>query len=206
MLGLEERKAHMVRLTTPIPVDTLLSLRVGQQVLINGVIYTARDRLHRFMLHGMSEKGEMPFNIEGGVLYHCGPVVKQTGDSFTVVAAGPTTSSRMDIYEPETIRRHGLRAIMGKGGMGDNTLKAMRENRCVYLNTINGAAVYLAERVKGIVGVWKLEEFGDAEAMWALDVEDFPAIVTMDAHGDSLHSQIRDLSEKVLIGMIQNQQ
>ncbi len=169
--------------------DALL-LHAGDRVLINGQIVTGRDKLHKFLFSKRPPKEQIPFNLEGTILYHCGPIVRKTHKGFELVAGGPTTSTRVEMYEHRIISEYGIRGVMGKGGMGKQTLNALKENGCVYLNTIGGAAVYLAEKVKKVVGVWKLEEFGMAEAMWLLEVKDFPAIVTMDAHGKSLHEKI----------------
>jgi fumarate hydratase class I len=105
---------------------------------------------------------------------------------------------RVEMYESRIIEEYGIRGAMGKGGMGRRTLHALKEFGCVYLHTIGGAAVYLADRVKRVSGVWKLEEFGMTEAMWILEVNDFPAIVTMDAFGKSLHDEIERKSRTVL--------
>ncbi len=177
-------------LELPLTEKDVLSLRVGDLVLLTGIIITGRDKLHKYLVKEKPSKKEIPFNLKGSVLYHCGPVVQKKFNKYEIVACGPTTSIRVDMYEPEVISRYGLRGIMGKGGMGEQTLKALKENRCVYFHTIGGAAVYLANKVKRAIGVWKLEEFGVAEAMWALEIENFPAIVTMDSYGKNLHNNI----------------
>jgi tartrate/fumarate subfamily iron-sulfur-dependent hydro-lyase beta chain len=174
----------------PLMEDEVLKLKVGDMVLINGQIVTGRDSLHKFLFDEKPSLKKIPFNFEGTILYHCGPIIKKTAKGFELIAGGPTTSMRVEMYEHQIISEYGLRGVMGKGGMGKQTLNALKKNGCVYLHTIGGAAVYLAARVKRVVGVWKLEEFGMAEAMWVFDVEDFPAIVTMDAHGRSLHEEI----------------
>ena len=183
--------------------DDALSVQVGDMVSISGRIVTGRDKLHKFLVDERPSKKEMPVDLRGTILYHCGPIVRKTSKGFEIVACGPTTSMRVDMYEPTVIAEYGLRGVLGKGGMGAQTLHALREYGCVYLHAIGGAAVYLAQRVKRVAGVWKLEEFGMAEAMWILEVEDFPAIVTMDTFGKSLHDEIekKSLSEfKRLIG------
>jgi tartrate/fumarate subfamily iron-sulfur-dependent hydro-lyase beta chain len=186
----------------PITKDEVLKLNVGDMVLINGQIVTARDKLHKFLFNEKPDKKKIPFNLEGAILYHCGPIIRKTGKGFELVAGGPTTSMRVEMYEHQIISEYGLRGIMGKGGMGKQTLSALKKNGCVYLHTIGGAAVYLADRVKRVVDVWKLEEFGMTEAMWVFDVEEFPAIVTMDAHGKSLHEEIEKRSHKELRKLI----
>jgi tartrate/fumarate subfamily iron-sulfur-dependent hydro-lyase beta chain len=178
----------------PLTKAEVLTLKVGDMVLINGQIVTGRDKLHKYLFNKGPSKKDIPFNLEGTILYHCGPIIKKTPKGFKLVAGGPTTSMRVEMYEHRIISEYGLRGVMGKGGMGTQTLKALKENGCVYLHTIGGAAAYLAERVKRVVGVWKLEEFGMTEAMWILEVKDFPAIVTMDARGKSLHEEIEKIS------------
>ena len=183
-------------ITLPLTRQDVLELHAGDAVLINGQMVTGRDRLHKFLYNERPRKRDIPVDLDGTILYHCGPIVKKTGRGFKIAAGGPTTSMRVEMYEPEIISRYGIRGVMGKGGMGLRTLKALEENGCVYLNTVGGAAVYLADRVKKVAGVWKLEEFGMTEAMWILDVEDFPAVVTMDAHGKSLHQYIEEKSRR----------
>lgn len=178
----------------PLTKKDALSLKVGDVVLINGLIVTGRDKVHKFLFNGKNQKKDMPFKLDGAVLYHCGPIIKKMEGEYKVIAAGPTTSMRVEMYEHKIISDYGLRGIMGKGGMGEHTLRAMKAKGCVYFHTIGGAAAYLADRIKRVVDVWKLEEFGMTEAMWLLEVENFPAIVTMDAHGKSLHKEIEKVS------------
>lgn len=184
----------MVRLSTPVSRHDILTLKVGDQVLINGLIYTLRDRMHSYLMQVRPETEELPFDLEGSIVYHCGPLLRKTDDGFQVLSAGPTTSSRFDLYIPEFIKHYKPCAIMGKGGVGDDTVRSMVELGCVYLNTINGSAVYLADRIKRVVDVYKREDFGDVEAMWVLEVSDFPAIVTIDSQGRNLHNTIEGLS------------
>jgi fumarate hydratase class I len=138
-----------------------------------------------------------PVDLRGGVLYHCGPVVVKNGDEWRVTAAGPTTSIREEPYQAEILKRYGVRVVIGKGGMGAKTLAGLKESGGVYLNAIGGAAQFYARCIERVVGV-SLLEFGTPEAMWHLDVRDFPAIVTMDAHGASLHKDVEEASGKVL--------
>jgi tartrate/fumarate subfamily iron-sulfur-dependent hydro-lyase beta chain len=188
----------------PMTREDALSLHVGDMVLLSGKIVTGRDKVHKFLCNGKKAKQEIPFDLRGTIMYHCGPIMKKAADRFECLAGGPTTSMRLDMYEPEVISRYGLRGVMGKGGMGSATLGAMKENGCVYFHAIGGAAVYLAKRIKKVIDVWKLEEFGMTEAMWLLDIVNFPAILTMDAHGKSLHEEIEKRSHAVfnqLIGL-----
>jgi tartrate/fumarate subfamily iron-sulfur-dependent hydro-lyase beta chain len=188
----------MKTLNLPLTKDDVLSLYAGDMVSISGRIITGRDKLHKYLVDEKPFKKQIPVSLEGAIFYHCGPVVKKTLKGYEVVASGPTTSMRVEMYEPKIIAGYGIRGVMGKGGMGRQTMLALKEYGCVYLQTIGGAGVYLAEKVKRVAGVWKLEEFGIAEAMWILDVEDFPAIVTMDTHGRSLHEEIEESSWNAL--------
>jgi len=188
------RKPEVKTIKLPLTKKEVLKLKVGDVVLINGLIVTGRDKIHKLLADEKPLKKDIPFDLNGTILYHCGPVVKEVSGEYKVIAAGPTTSIRVEIYEHKIISNYGIKGIMGKGGMGEHTLKAMKEKGCVYFHTIGGAAAYLADRIKRVAGVWKLEEFGMTEAMWLLEVEDFPAIVTMDAHGKSLHEEIEKRS------------
>ncbi|TAL22861.1 MAG: fumarate hydrolyase [Nitrospirae bacterium] len=186
------KKTKIINL--PLTKKDVLKLKVGDVVAINGLIVTGRDRVHKFLFNEKPLRKNIPFALDGAVMYHCGPIVKKADGEYKVMAAGPTTSMRVEMYEPKVISGYGLRGIMGKGGMGERTLKAMKANGCVYFHAIGGAAAYLAERITKVAGVWKLEEFGMTEAMWLLEVKNFPAIVTMDAHGKSLHKEIEKVS------------
>jgi len=161
-------------------------------VLISGRAYTGRDAVHH---HLMSH--EPPVDLRGSVIYHCGPVVAKDANGWRVTAAGPTTSIREEPYQGDIIKRFGVRAVIGKGGMGGKTLSALQEAGAVYLNAIGGAAQFYARTIKSVDGV-SLMEFGTPEAMWHLTIEDFPAIVTMDAHGHSLHRDVEQESAKEL--------
>jgi fumarate hydratase class I len=183
-------------------------------VLINGLIVTGRDKVHKFLIHEMPDKKDIPFDLEGGIIYHCGPIItpslalplKGGGvGGVKLIAAGPTTSMRVEMYESDVIKTYGIRGIIGKGGMGEKTLQAMKEYGCVYFHTISGAAAYLADRIVAVVDGWKVEEFGMPEAMWLLEVDNFPAIVTMDAYGNSLHRDIEKISIEKLRQMLQNE-
>lgn len=183
-----------VNLSVPMTQEDAVGLHAGDIVLLSGSIVTGRDRIHKFLVEQQPPPESLPFQLAGTVLYHCGPIMKKTDDTYSVVAAGPTTSMRVEMYEPGVIAACGIRGVMGKGGMGDKTRQALKDHGCVYLNTIGGAAVYLADRITKVLGVWKLGEFGAAEAMWHLEVKDFPAVVSMDAHGNDLHRDIEELS------------
>lgn len=174
------------------------SLSLGETVLLSGRIFTARDAAHQYIMAHAELEPPCP-DLRGGVLYHCGPVIvrqpnQDGGDGWLVTAAGPTTSSREEPYEAQVIERFGLRAIIGKGGMGADTLEACRRCGCVYLQATGGAAQVLAEAVQQVTAVYYYEQFGAPEAIWEFNVKDFPATVTMDAHGHSLHADIRQTS------------
>ena len=186
------RTGREVVLDTPLTEETVRALKVGDVVLISGRMFTGRDAVHSHLM-----KHEPPVDLNGSVLYHCGPVVVKEGEGWRVTAAGPTTSIREEPYQGEIIKRYGIRAVMGKGGMGAKTLAALKEHGAVYLNAIGGAAQFYAQSIKKVDGV-SLLEFGTPEAMWHLQVEGFPAIVTMDAHGNSLHKDIEQESGKQL--------
>lgn len=186
------RTGREVRLQAPLTEAAMRELKVGDVVLISGRMFTGRDAVHSHLM-----KHEPPVDLNGGVLYHCGPVVVKEGDGYRVTAAGPTTSIREEPYQGEIIKRYGVRAVIGKGGMGAKTLGALKDFGAVYLNAIGGAAQFYARAIKKVDDV-SLLEFGTPEAMWHLQVEDFPAIVTMDAHGNSLHKDVETESGRQL--------
>ncbi|ASJ03658.1 fumarate hydratase [Thermococcus profundus] len=170
-----------VKLKTPLRVEDVLNLRAGEVVYLSGPIYTARDSAHRKILR-LAEKGELPFNIEGAVIYHCGPVVRRKDEDWGIVSAGPTTSARMNPYLDDILSL-GVRGIIGKGGMEVEPFKG----RAVYLAFTGGAGSLAAESVKRVVDVYWLEELGIPEAVWVLEVEDFPLLVAIDSRGNSLY-------------------
>lgn len=189
-----------VRLQTPLDEALVRSLRIGDQVLLSGRIHTARDAAHKYLASEGTSPATLPAGLElqGGVLYHCGPVmVRDDGGSWRVTAAGPTTSAREEPYQGKVLRRYGVRAIIGKGGMGDATRRALAECGAVYLSAVGGAAQVLAASVQRVEDVYFLEEFGSPEAMWSLFVHDFPAVVTMDSTGESLHDRVLSQSSAI---------
>ncbi len=186
------RTGREVPLRAPISDEQARSLRVGDVVLISGRMFTGRDAVHAHLM-----KHAPPVDLSGAVLYHCGPVVAKEGESWRVTAAGPTTSIREEPYQAEILKRYGVRVVIGKGGMGARTLAGLQASGAVYLNAIGGAAQFYARCIERVVGV-SLMEFGTPEAMWHLEVRDFPAIVTMDAHGSSLHRDVEEASGAVL--------
>jgi fumarate hydratase class I len=181
------------QITSPLKPDIIKGLCAGDMVNISGRIVTGRDQVHKYLAAG----GEPPINLEGLVIYHCGPIVIKENGLWKVVAAGPTTSMREEPFEADIISCFRPGAIMGKGGMGEKTLKALSAYGCVYLHATGGAAQYLSERIVQVDGVY-LSEFGQPEAMWVLTVHDFPALVTMDSHGRSFHGHLLEESSKRL--------
>ena len=196
----------MLRLTTPISDEEIRSLHVGDSVLLNGVIVTGRDAAHKYMIeHFIRNQSTDPEDLalleklkkllDGGVIYHCGPVVKKHDDgSWSFVAAGPTTSIREEVYEAEVIKFFNMKGVIGKGGMAGKTLQACHDQPAVYFHAIGGAATLIAQAVKEVVDVYKLD-FGVPEAMWVIRVEDFPVVVTMDSHGQSIHDRVQEASK-----------
>jgi fumarate hydratase class I len=190
------RTGREIPLTAPISEEQIRSLQVGDVVLISGRMFTGRDAVHAYLM-----KHAPPVDLKDGVLYHCGPVVVKesgpSGDTWRVTAAGPTTSIREEPYQAEILKRYGVRVVIGKGGMGARTLAGLKDSGAVYVNAIGGAAQFYARCIQHVSGV-SLLEFGTPEAMWHLEVKDFPAIVTMDARGSSLHKDVEEASGQVL--------
>lgn len=181
----------MTDLRAPLDEETVRSLRLGDTVFISGPVVTGRDEAHLRALE-LSGRGEStPRELDGCVLYHCGPIMRKNGGSWEVVAAGPTTSARMNKLEPEMIKRFNIRAIIGKGGMSAEVSEAMKECGCVYLAATGGAAISLAEGLRRSTKVEWLD-LGMAEALWSFDTERLgPLIVAMDAQGNSLYENVR---------------
>ncbi|RJP23909.1 MAG: fumarate hydrolyase [Candidatus Abyssobacteria bacterium SURF_5] len=185
------------RLETPLKEDEVRGLRIGDTVRLSGLIYTARDRAHKYLIEEATPDS-LEFDLRGGVIYHCGPLIRQDGSGYEMVVAGPTTSNRMNPYQAGVIARYGVRAIIGKGGMDDLTLEALKRCGCVYLSAVSGAAVVLARYVKRVLNAYMLREFGMPECFWQLEVEQFPAIVTMDTRSESIHKQVEQRSSERL--------
>ncbi len=185
----------MIRLTTPISEAQIRQLKVGDEVLLNGKLILSRDIGHKYMKEQKPEW--LKPILEGMVIYHCGPVVKQHEDGhWSFVAAGPTTSIREEPYQAEVIDTYKVRGVIGKGGMGKKTSDGLQKTGAVYFHATGGAGSLLAQRVKRVVDVHMLEEFGSPEAFWVIEVEDFPVVVTMDSHGGSLHEIVLKESQE----------
>lgn len=193
----------MISLSPPFTDEKIRALKKGDEVGISGILFTGRDAVHKYLHEG----GQLPpeVNLRNGILYHCGPVViKDEQGRWKVTAAGPTTSIREEPYQADIIEKFGIRGVIGKGGMGEKTLGACKEFGCVYLHAIGGAAQVLAECIKSVRGVYMMEQFGAPEAIWELEVENFPAVVTMDAHGNSLHREVFAASSAALQGRLRD--
>ncbi len=200
----------MKEINLPINDETIRSLQVGEPVLLTGVMLTGRDAAHKWMIDTFIRKTRAPQGddlqtyeelkklLNGALIYHCGPVVSGLDTkAYKFVAAGPTTSIREEPYQAEVMKHFNLKGVIGKGGMGPKTLQGCQETPAVYFHAIGGAASYIAQSVKKVLGVYKLE-FGVPEALWVIDVKDFPVVVTMDSHGNSQHKAINENSQTVL--------
>jgi len=184
----------MIGIKLPVSEEEIRKLKAGDEVSITGVMITARDAAHKYLVE--TDGADVRELLKDSMIYHCGPVVKKDGDKYSFVAAGPTTSIREEPYEGTVIESYSVRGVIGKGGMGKDTLKACGEHGCVYLSAVGGLATTLARSVVEVLDVHKLEEFGVPEAMWVIRVENFPAVVTMDSHGNSIHDDIERLSHE----------
>ena len=179
-----------IRLNTPISNADVRKLGVKDTVYLSGILVTARDQAHRRALEYEKEGKTIPISLQGLALYHCGPIVAEKSGERVVVAAGPTTSTRMDLFEDQFIQKFGVRVIVGKGGMGERTVKACKEYGAVYCSFTGGAALLAKKGIKRVKGVEWLD-LGMAEAMWIFEVENFgPIVVTIDSKGNSLHEQV----------------
>ena len=220
-------------LSVPLSEQAVRALRVGDTVRLSGVMITGRDAAHKYMVETFIRTSTVPESerplyeelrrlLAGGVIYHCGPVVRQLPPStppvssqggegsggllsavsreggWEFVAAGPTTSIREEVYEPEVIAHFGLRGVIGKGGMGPGTLRACREHGAAYFHAVGGAASLIADTVKEVLAVYKKDEFGVPEALWVIRAEGFPVVVTMDSHGRSIHDEVEQTSKAAL--------
>jgi fumarate hydratase subunit beta len=204
----------MRKLSIPLDAEVIRSLHMGDPVLLTGVMLTGRDTVHKWMVDTFINRTREPQGddlqvyeaikplLDGGVIYHCGPVVAglDTG-AYRFVAAGPTTSTREEPYQGDVMSHFNIQGVIGKGGMGPKTLAACQEVPGVYFHAVGGAATLIAETVKEVSGVYKLD-FGVPEAIWVISVVDFPAVVTMDAHGSSLHAEIESKSKAILSELV----
>lgn len=178
-----------VHITTPPSAQDIKRVHAGDEVLFSGRILTARDKAHRWLL----EHDFKP--MHGAVLYHCGPMYEQKGKEITILAAGPTTSARFNHYTPQLIKKYTIRAIMGKGGMDEGVRNAM-QGRGIYCAAIGGAAVYYAHCITKVTNVYK-SDFGMTDAIWELEVKDFPVVCMIDSHGESVFEEVEQSSKKI---------
>lgn len=186
----------MIKLNIPISEEDIRKLKVGDEVFLSGIIVTARDQAHKLMVE---EKPDFIRDfLKESVIYHCGPVVRKDKDgTWSFVSAGPTTSIREEPYQADVICEYHLRGVIGKGGMGEKTSQGLQKCGAVYFHAVGGAGTLIANAVKKVINVFKLDEFGSPEAFWVIEVKDFPLIVTMDSHGASLHKEILEKSKKI---------
>ncbi len=187
-----------ISLSYPFTREQTSTLKAGDIVSLSGIVFTGRDRLHKHL----AETHQTPVDLTEGAMFHCGPIVKQSPDgSWRIIAAGPTTSMREEPYMATVIAQQGIKIVIGKGGMGKNTLEACREHGCVYLQAVGGAAAVIATTVKKVLDVHFLDTFGATEAMWVLDVEGFAAVVGIDSHGSSLYDKVSARSAEKLAAL-----
>lgn len=194
----------MINISTPISFEEITKLNAGDRVLLSGKIVTARDAAHKLMIEKFPEF--LNPILKESVIYHCGPIVSKNDDgSWRFVSAGPTTSSREEPYEADVIEHYNVRGIIGKGGMGDKTMGALKKCGAVYFHAIGGAGALTAKSVKKVDAVHLIDELGSPEAFWVIEVENFPLVVTMDSKGRSLHKEILDISrdnaKKIISGI-----
>ena len=200
----------MKQITTPISDDVIRDLTVGDAVALSGMMVTGRDAVHKWLIETFIKKTRAPQGddlqvyeelkkiLNGSIIYHCGPVVSGLDTKeYKFVAAGPTTSIREEPYQADVMKHFNIKGVIGKGGMGAKTLKGCEETPAVYFPAIGGAASYIAQTVTKVHGVFKLD-FGVPEAIWVIEVKEFPVVVTMDSHGGSQHAVVEASSKKVL--------
>ena len=186
------------RLNLPVGEDDILKIKAGDTIYITGLVVTARDEAHKKAIELYDEGKELPIDFSKVAIFHCGPIVKKEGDEWKIVAAGPTTSSRMEIFEYDFIKRFNTRIIIGKGGMGEKTAKACKEFKAIYAAFTGGAAVLAANAIKKVKDVFWLEELGMPEALWVLEVEDFvPLTETIDAYGRNMNEEVKEKAKEI---------
>jgi fumarate hydratase subunit beta len=192
--GTENMAVYKFR--TPISEEDVRKLKVNDVLYVSGTIVTARDQAHRRALEFFKEGKALPVNLEGLAVFHCGPVMSKNGDKWTAVAAGPTTSTRMDIFEDEFIKNFKVRVVIGKGGMGKRTTDAMAKYGAVYGAFTGGAAILAAKAIKNVKGV-EWYDLGMPEAMWIFEAEEFgPLAVAIDSYGNNLFTDVAKTVEQ----------
>jgi fumarate hydratase subunit beta len=184
------------KLKTPISEEDVRKLKVNDVIYVTGIMFTARDSAHKRALEYYKQGKKMPINPQGLAVFHCGPIVKRENYKWTIVAAGPTTSTRMDLFEDEFIKNYKVRVVIGKGGMGQKTTDAMKKHGAVYGAFTGGAAVLAARAVKNVKTV-EWFDLGMPEALWILEVEEFgPLTVAIDSHGNNVFEDVRKKVEE----------
>jgi fumarate hydratase subunit beta len=182
-----------IKINLPVSEEEIRKLKIGDEVLLSGTMVTSRDMAHKLM-HEEKPEFIRPF-LKNSMIYHCGPVVKKhENGEYSFVAAGPTTSTREEPYQADVIEEYKVRGVIGKGGMGPKTLAGLQKTGAVYLHAVGGLGTLLAQRIVKVIDVFKLEEFGSPEAFWIIEAKDFPVVVTMDSHGNSLHKTVLENS------------
>lgn len=205
----------MKPITTPVSDESIRELKVGDSVALSGIMITGRDAAHKWMMDTFIKKTRPPQGddvqvyeelkklLNGAIIYHCGPVVSGLDTKeYKFIAAGPTTSIREEPYQADVMKHFNLKGVIGKGGMGPKTLKGCQDTPAVYFHAIGGAASFLAQTVTKVHGVFKLD-FGVPEAMWVIEVKEFPVVVTMDSHGGSQHAVVDESSKKILDSLLE---
>ncbi len=205
----------MKKLVTPITDEDILGVQIGDVIELYGVGITSRDMAHKYIVERLMESQNLSSEdlsiyhqlkeiLNGGFIYHSGPIVRREDDRWRFISSGPTTSIRTELYQHRVIKHFNVKVVIGKGGMGELTLKACQDNKAIYLHGIGGAGVLNAEKVVEILDVFKLKEFGTPEAIWKIKVEGFTGIVTMDAHGRSLHKEqlqkVKSKFKEIIVG------
>ncbi len=195
-----------ININLPTSEKDIRQIKIGDVVSLNGIIMTARDKAHKYIYENMikhNPRGEdkvlyefLKQSLYNGAIYHCGPIVSEKSGIYTISSAGPTTSIREEFYTHHLIKDFSIRAIIGKGGMGNNTKDALQKYGCVYLHAVGGSAVVYAEQIRKVVDVRK-KEFGIPEAMWLLKVDNFTTYASMDSHGNSIHDKVKTNSESI---------
>jgi len=185
------------KLKTPISEEDVRKLKVNDVLYVTGIIVTARDAAHKRALEQFKQGKPLPINLQGLAVFHCGPIVKKEGDKWIVVAAGPTTSTRMDQFEDEFIKAFKVRVVIGKGGIGKKTTDAMQKYGAVYGAFTGGAGVLAAKTIKNVKTVEWLQDLGMPEALWIFEVEEFgPLTVAIDSHGNNLFEEVKKKAEE----------
>lgn len=208
----------MKKLNIPISEEKIRDLHVGDAVQISGIATTGRDAAHKYMVEtlikgakSLSGEDQTMFDelnsiLNGGAIYHCGPIVRNDEGTWSIVSSGPTTSIRDEIYQDKVIEAFKVRVVIGKGGMGPRTLAACQKFGAVYLHGIGGAGVYNAAAMVEVIDVFKKEEFGLPEAFWIIRFKDFAGIVTMDSHGRSLHEELGEAFDRQFKSLISGEE